>query len=40
VKAGDHVLRLLPPLVVKRGEIRLLLSALDDVLGTGAGAGD
>ena len=40
VKAGDHVLRLLPPLVVKRGEIRQLLGALDDVLGTGAGAGN
>ena len=37
VKAGDHVLRLLPPLVVKRGEIRQLLGALDEVLGTGAG---
>ena len=40
VKAGDHVLRLLPPLVVKRGEIRQLLGALDEVLGTGAGAGN
>jgi acetylornithine/N-succinyldiaminopimelate aminotransferase len=40
VKAGDKVLRLLPPLVVKRGEIRQLLGALDEVLGTGAGAGD
>jgi predicted acetylornithine/succinylornithine family transaminase len=37
VKAGDKVLRLLPPLVVKRGEIRQLLSALDEVLATGAG---
>jgi len=37
VKAGDRVLRLLPPLVVKRGEIRQLLQALDEVLGTGAG---
>jgi acetylornithine/N-succinyldiaminopimelate aminotransferase len=32
VKAGDKVLRLLPPLVVKRGEIRQLLAALDEVL--------
>jgi 4-aminobutyrate aminotransferase-like enzyme len=32
------VLRLLPPLVVKRGEIRQLLAALDEVLATGAGA--
>ncbi|MFN8093411.1 MAG: acetylornithine/succinylornithine family transaminase [Vicinamibacteria bacterium] len=38
VKAGDKVLRLLPPLVVKRGEIKQLLAALDEVLGTGAGA--
>ena len=37
-KAGDKVLRLLPPLVVKRGEIRQLLAALDDVLATGAGS--
>ena len=36
-KAGDKVLRLLPPLVVKRGEIRQLLTALDVVLKTGAG---
>ena len=34
VKAGDKVLRLLPPLVVKRGEIRQLLGALDEVLAT------
>lgn len=38
VKAGSHVLRLLPPLVVKRSEIRRLLAALDEVLATGAGA--
>ena len=38
VKAGDNVLRLLPPLVIKRGEIRQLLSALDEVLATGGGA--
>ena len=37
-KAGDNVLRLLPPLVVKRGEIRRLLAALDEVLAGGAGA--
>jgi acetylornithine/succinyldiaminopimelate/putrescine aminotransferase len=37
-KAGDKVLRLLPPLVVKRGEIRVLLAALDEVLAGGAGA--
>jgi len=37
VKAGDKVLRLLPPLVIKRGEIRQLLAALDEVLATGAG---
>jgi predicted acetylornithine/succinylornithine family transaminase len=38
VKAGDKVLRLLPPLVIRRGEIRQLLAALDEVLATGAGA--
>jgi acetylornithine/N-succinyldiaminopimelate aminotransferase len=38
VKAGERVLRLLPPLVIKRGEIRRLLTALDEVLATGAGA--
>jgi acetylornithine/succinyldiaminopimelate/putrescine aminotransferase len=37
-KAGDKVLRLLPPLIVKRGEIRQLLAALDQVLKTGASA--
>jgi predicted acetylornithine/succinylornithine family transaminase len=31
-KAGDKVLRLLPPLVVKSGEIRAFLGALEDVL--------
>lgn len=36
-KAGDHVLRLLPPLVVKRSEIRTLLDALDAVLAAGGG---
>jgi len=36
-KAGDKVLRLLPPLIVKRGEIRQLLAALGSVLETGAG---
>jgi predicted acetylornithine/succinylornithine family transaminase len=36
-KAGDRVLRLLPPLIVKRGEIRRLLAALDEVLAGGAG---
>jgi len=38
VKAGDRVLRLVPPLVVKRSEIRLLLQKLEEVLATGAGA--
>ena len=38
VKAGNHVLRLLPPLVVKRSEIKTLLDALDAVLAGGAGA--
>jgi acetylornithine/succinyldiaminopimelate/putrescine aminotransferase len=38
VKAGERVLRLLPPLVVKRSEIKRLLSALDEVLSQGAGA--
>ena len=36
-KAGDNVLRLLPPLVVKRREIQRFLTALDEVLATGAG---
>jgi predicted acetylornithine/succinylornithine family transaminase len=34
-KAGDNVLRLLPPLVVKPAEIRALLEALDAVLANG-----
>ncbi|HVO12304.1 MAG TPA: aspartate aminotransferase family protein [Vicinamibacteria bacterium] len=38
VKAGEHVLRLLPPLVVSRSEIRRLVGALDEVLAGGAGA--
>jgi acetylornithine/N-succinyldiaminopimelate aminotransferase len=38
VKAGDRVLRLVPPLVVKRSEIRELLQKLEEVLATGAGA--
>jgi predicted acetylornithine/succinylornithine family transaminase len=37
VLAGDRVLRLLPPLVVKRSEIRELLQKLEEVLQTGAG---
>ena len=36
-KAGDNVLRLLPPLVVKRSDLRSFLVAFDEVLGTGAG---
>jgi acetylornithine/succinyldiaminopimelate/putrescine aminotransferase len=34
-KAGDNVLRLLPPLVVKRREIQQLIDAMDEVLATG-----
>jgi predicted acetylornithine/succinylornithine family transaminase len=37
-KAGDKVLRLLPPLVIKRSEIRTFLAALEAVLQGGAGA--
>lgn len=37
-KAGDTVLRLLPPLVIKRSEIRAFLAALEAVLEGGAGA--
>jgi predicted acetylornithine/succinylornithine family transaminase len=37
-RAGDNVLRMLPPLVVKRNDIRAFLTALDEVLGGGAGA--
>jgi len=35
-KAGDKVLRLLPPLVVKRAEIKEFLAALEAVLQGGA----
>jgi len=37
-KAGDNVLRLLPPLVIKQKDIRQFLEVLDAVLSTGAGA--
>jgi predicted acetylornithine/succinylornithine family transaminase len=37
VKAGERVLRLLPPLVITRAEIRRLIAALDEVLAGGAG---
>jgi predicted acetylornithine/succinylornithine family transaminase len=37
-RAGDNVVRLLPPLVVKRKDIRAFLAALDEVLATGVGA--
>ncbi len=37
-KAGDRVLRLLPPLVIRPNEIRQFLSALGAVLAGGAGA--
>jgi acetylornithine/succinyldiaminopimelate/putrescine aminotransferase len=37
-RAGDNVVRLLPPLVVKRKDIRQLLGTFDEVLATGAGA--
>jgi predicted acetylornithine/succinylornithine family transaminase len=37
-RAGDNVLRLLPPLVIKQKDIRQFLGALDDVLKTGAGS--
>jgi acetylornithine/succinyldiaminopimelate/putrescine aminotransferase len=37
-RAGDNVVRLLPPLVVKRREIREFLEAFEAVLATGAGA--
>jgi acetylornithine/N-succinyldiaminopimelate aminotransferase len=36
-KAGDNVLRLLPPLVVKRSDLQSFLLAFDSVLATGAG---
>ena len=38
VKSGENVLRLLPPLVVKRSEMKRLLDALGEVLAGGAGA--
>lgn len=37
-KAGERVLRLLPPLVVRTSELRLFLAVLEAVLATGAGA--
>ena len=37
-KAGDNVLRLLPPLIIKRSEIRTFLAALDAVLQEQTGA--
>jgi acetylornithine/N-succinyldiaminopimelate aminotransferase len=37
-KAGDKVLRLLPPLVVTRADIKTFLAALEAVLESGAGA--
>jgi predicted acetylornithine/succinylornithine family transaminase len=37
-RAGDNVLRLLPPLTIKRKEIGELLEALERVIETGAGA--
>jgi acetylornithine/N-succinyldiaminopimelate aminotransferase len=36
-RAGDNVLRLLPPLVVKRSDLQSFLVAFDDVLKAGAG---
>jgi acetylornithine/N-succinyldiaminopimelate aminotransferase len=36
-KAGDRVLRLLPPLVIKKKEIAILLASLERVLSGGAG---
>jgi acetylornithine/N-succinyldiaminopimelate aminotransferase len=38
VKAGDFVLRLLPPLTIKRSEIKVLLEALDAAFARGLGA--
>lgn len=38
-KAGDHVLRLLPPLVVRAAEVREFLDVLGEVLAEGAGSG-
>jgi acetylornithine/N-succinyldiaminopimelate aminotransferase len=40
VKSGEKVLRLLPPLVVKRSEMKALLDALGEILGEGAGAAE
>src|SRR4029079_7879944 len=37
-RAGDNVVRLLPPLVVKRKDIRQLLEAVHAVVTAGAGA--
>jgi len=37
-RAGENVLRLLPPLVIKQKDIREFLEALDAVLQTGAGS--
>jgi predicted acetylornithine/succinylornithine family transaminase len=39
-RAGDNVLRLLPPLVIKQKDIRQFLEALDAVLVSGAGAAE
>jgi acetylornithine/succinyldiaminopimelate/putrescine aminotransferase len=36
-KAGDNVVRLLPPLVVKRSDLQAFLFAFDQVLTTGVG---
>jgi acetylornithine/succinyldiaminopimelate/putrescine aminotransferase len=36
-RAGDSVVRLLPPLVIKRSEVQSLLVALDAVLASGVG---
>ena len=36
-RAGDNVLRLLPPLVVKRSDLQSFLVAFDDILAKGAG---
>jgi 4-aminobutyrate aminotransferase-like enzyme len=36
-KAGENVLRLLPPLVVKRAELQSFLVAFDDLLSKGVG---
>jgi predicted acetylornithine/succinylornithine family transaminase len=38
IKAGDNVLRMVPPLIVKPAEIRRFLRALAEVLKSGAGA--